>query len=445
MNKLKKFMEEKFIPTSTKIGNNKYLKSIAGGSMGLMAVIMVGAIFSLLSSIPFAPYTNFIESIGIKTVLDFVPKVTTDLLAVYMAFSVAYNAAKEFGHKEIAFNNGIFSLVSFMLLVPLQQVMQEGAFQPDTLINLNYLGSRGAFVALITGVIVTMIHCFIVNKNWTIKMPEGVPEQVSKAFVSLIPAFVILIVFSLIKAGFAATSYKSANNFIYSMIQTPVQNLTGSLPAFIIIVLLAQILWFFGVHGSYTVLPIFMPIWMGYIQENTAAVAAGQAIPHIYNVGLNNLTTIGGCGGTLGLVIVMFFFAKSERYKTFSKMVLPCGIFNVNEPLVFGMPIMLNVVLLIPFILTPLIILLLAVLFINIGLMPAPVGLMIPSSTPPILSGLMQGSWRLSVFEVFAIALSAVIYLPFFKVLDNQALKEEQAAKNNLGGSKDEYKKIEQV
>ena len=139
MGKLNKFMEEKFIPVSTKIANNKYLKSVATGSMSLMAVIMVGAIFSLLSSIPFAPYTNFIESTGIKKVLEFVPKVTTDLLAVYMAFSVAYNAAKEFGKKEIAFNNGIFSLVSFMLLVPLEEIMKEGAFAPDTLININYL------------------------------------------------------------------------------------------------------------------------------------------------------------------------------------------------------------------------------------------------------------------------------------------------------------------
>ena len=149
-----------------------------------------------------------------------------------------------------------------------------------------------------------------------------------------------------------------------------------------------------------------------------------------YNVGLFNLTTIGGCGGTLGLVILMFFFAKSQRYKTFSKIVLPCGIFNTNEPLVFGMPIMLNAVLLIPFIITPLIILLLAVLFINIGLMPAPVGLMIPASTPPIFSGIMQGSWRLAVFEVFAIALQIGIYLPFFKVLDKQALKEEETQNN---------------
>lgn len=431
MGKLNKFMEEKFIPVSTKIANNKYLKSVATGSMSLMAVIMVGAIFSLLSSIPFAPYTNLIESTGIKKVLEFVPKVTTDLLAVYMAFSVAYNAAKEFGKKEIAFNNGIFSLVSFMLLVPLQEIMQEGAYAPDTMMNLSYLGAKGVFVALITGILVTIIHCFIVNKNWTIKMPNGVPEQVSKSFISLIPAFVILIVFSLIKAGFAATSYESANNFIYTMIQTPVQNLTGSLPAFIIIVILSQVLWFFGIHGTYTVLPIFMPIWMGYIQDNTAALAAGQAIPNIYNVGLFNLTTIGGCGGTLGLVILMFFFAKSKRYKTFSKIVLPCGVFNTNEPLVFGMPIMLNTVLLIPFIITPAIILLLAVFFINIGLMPAPVGLMIPASTPPIFSGIMQGSWRLSLFEVFAIALQIGIYLPFFKVLDKQALKEEKEKQNN--------------
>jgi PTS system cellobiose-specific IIC component len=259
-------------------------------------------------------------------------------------------------------------------------------------------------------------------------MPDGVPEQVSKSFTALIPAFLILIIFSLIRVGFSLTSYESANNFIYTILQTPLQHLTGSLPAFILIVLISQLLWFFGVHGSYTVLPIFLPIWLGYIGENSAAYAAGKAMPHVFNIGLFDITTLGGCGATLGLVIVMFFFAKSERYKAFSKMVLPCGIFNVNEPVIFGMPLMLNPVIFIPFLLIPVAILLMAYAAIKLNLMPAPIGMMIPASTPPIFSGLMQGSWRISVFQVFAVLFSAVVYYPFFKALDKQALKEENEA-----------------
>lgn len=432
MEKFNKFMEEKFVPIASKVGANRYLKSLSVGSMSLMAIIMVGAIFSLLGTIPWEPYQQFIANTGLKQLFGFAPRVTTDLMAVYMVVGVAYSAAKIFNHEELAFNNTILALASFMILVPLKDILAEGAFAPDTFINISYLGAKGIFLALITGIIVTKIYCFIVNKKWTIKMPEGVPEQVSNAFISLIPAFVILILFSLIKLGFSATSFGTANDFIYKMLQAPLQNLASSLPTFIIIVLLSQVLWFFGVHGTYTVLPIFMPIWIGYIGENTAAYAAGQAVPFAFNVGLFNLTTLGGCGTTIGLVISMFFFAKSKRYKAFSKIVMPCGLFNVNEPVVFGMPLMLNPITIIPFMLTPLLVLILAYLAIKLNIMPAPVGLMIPASTPPIISGLMQGSWKLSVFEVFVIILSAVIYFPFFKVLDNQALKEEAIAEETI-------------
>ncbi|ERK29835.1 PTS sugar transporter subunit IIC [Clostridium intestinale] len=432
MNNFNKFMEEKFVPVASKIGDNKYLKSLSVGSMSLMAIIMVGAIFSLLGNIPWDSYQTFISSTGLKQLFTFAPKITTDLMALYMVIGVAFNAAKIFNHEELAFNNTLLAVASFMILVPLKEIMPEGGFQPDVFINTSYLGSKGIFLGLIIGIIVTKIYCFIVERKLIIKMPDGVPEQVTNAFISLIPAFFILILFSIIRLGFSMTSYGAANDFIYTLLQIPLQNLASSLPTFIILVLLSQILWFFGVHGTYTVLPIFMPIWMGYIGENTAAYAAGQAVPFAFNVGLFNLTTLGGCGTTIGFVISMFFFAKSKRYKAFSKIVMPCGLFNVNEPVVFGMPLMLNPITLIPFLLTPLLVLFLAYFAIKFNIMPAPIGLMIPASTPPIFSGLMQGSWKISVFEVFVIFLSAGIYFPFFKILDNQALKEEAANETEI-------------
>jgi PTS system cellobiose-specific IIC component len=425
-------MEEKFVPVASKIGDNKYLKSLSVGSMSLMAIIMVGAIFSLLGNIPWDSYQTFISSTGLKQLFTFAPKITTDLMALYMVIGVAFNAAKIFNHEELAFNNTLLAVASFMILVPLKEIMPEGGFQPDVFINTSYLGSKGIFLGLIIGIIVTKIYCFIVDRKLIIKMPDGVPEQVTNAFISLIPAFFILILFSIIRLGFSMTSYGAANDFIYTLLQIPLQNLASSLPTFVILVLLSQILWFFGVHGTYTVLPIFMPIWMGYIGENTAAYAAGQAVPFAFNVGLFNLTTLGGCGTTIGFVISMFFFAKSKRYKAFSKIVMPCGLFNVNEPVVFGMPLMLNPITLIPFLLTPLLVLFLAYFAIKFNIMPAPIGLMIPASTPPIFSGLMQGSWKISVFEVFVIFLSAGIYFPFFKILDNQALKEEAANETEI-------------
>lgn len=428
MSKLQSFMEEKFIPLASKVSNNRYLSAVSGGSVGLMTIIIVGAIFSLLASIGFKPYQDFITANGIKDILNFVSNATTNVMALYMVASVGYVAAKKFGHSELAFNISLLALVSFILLIPITVIMPEGGFMPDNLINMSYLGAKGVFLAIIIGLSVARIYSFIVDKNWTVKMPDGTPEQVTKAFTSLIPAFVIVTLFSLVKYGFSVTHFKSANDFIYSMLQTPLQHLAGNLTTFVIIVMLSQILWFFGIHGGYTVLPIFIPIWLSYIPENTAAVAAGQAIPNIYNIGLFDITALGGCGATIGLVILMCFRAKSQRYKTFGKMLLPCGIFNINEPLVFGMPLILNPIMMIPFLVTPLVMLFSAVALIKLNIMPAPIGIMLPS-LPPIVSGLVQGSWKISVFQVVQIVISILIYLPFFRAADKIALEEENKEK----------------
>lgn len=423
MEKLSRMIETKLIPVSNKISQNKVIKCMSGGSMSLMAVILIGGIFNLLASIGFEGYQNFITSAGIKDFLSLVPAVTTNVMALYMVFSVAYSGAKVYEHSELAFNNGLLAIVAFLILTPQGiQTLDTGSV---TFINMDYLGSKGIFLGLIVAIIVTKINIFIVNKKITIKMPEGVPSSVSNSFTALIPGTVVCIVFCAISIIFKHTSYGAANDMIYGLLQKPISSLTGSLPAFLIAVIFSQLLWFFGVHGSYTILPIFMPIWFGFLAENTEAVAAGNPVPNVFNCGMFDLTTIGGCGCTLGLVIIMFFCAKSRRYKTFGKMLLPCGIFNINEPLIFGMPLMLNATLLIPFILMPVISLVLGYLAITIGLMPAPVGLIGATSVPIIFSGIMQGSWRIGIFQIVITLISIAVYYPFFKALDNQACKEE--------------------
>ena len=262
-------------------------------------------------------------------------------------------------------------------------------------------------------------------------MPAGVPQNVSNSFTALIPGTIIVAIFAILNWLFTLTPWGNAEDAVYGLLQTPLSVLTGSLPAFMIAVVLSQVLWFFGIHGSYTILPIFMPIWMGYLADNAAAMAAGQPIPHVFNCGMFDLTTIGGCGCTIGLVIVMAIFAKSERYKTFAKIVLPCGLFNINEPLIYGFPLMLNAAMIIPFVVMPLISLVLGYVAIALGLMPAPVGLIGVTSMPIFFGGLLQGSWKIGVFQIVITIISCFVYYPFFMAMDKQALAEEKAAEEN--------------
>lgn len=418
-----RFMNEKMIPISAKIAQNKYVQAIGNGSMALMAVIMIGAVFNLLNSIAIDPYQEFLTATGIGTMLTSVYNATMNYMGVFMVFAVAYRAAKIFGKEDLAFENGLLALVGYLILVPL--TANEAG---DSLVNMNYLGSRGVFLAFIVALVTTKLNFFIIDKDITIKMPAGVPSNVTKSFTSIIPGAILALIWMITAHLFTLTSYGNVIDCVYSLLQTPLANVTGSLPGFIILILVAQVLWFFGVHGSYTVLAVLYPIWFTYLADNMAAAAAGEVIPHMWNVSMYDFACNGGCGCTLGLVIVMALFAKSKRYKAFSKLVLPCGIFNINEPLVFGLPMVMNFMILIPFILCPILSLLLAYLFIQLGLMPIPTGVIGFNAMPIFVYGVLQGSWKIGVYQIIATVMSAAIWYPFFKVMDKQALEEEKNA-----------------
>lgn len=420
---LMRFINEKLVPFSTKVAQNRYIQAIGGGSMSLMAIILVGSIFNLLNTLPIEAYQAFLASTGLGGIFAAIYNAAMNFMALFMVASVARSAAKSFGHEELGFENMFLALMAYLVMVPLT-ANDAG----DSLVNLNYLGSRGAFMAFFAALVTTKIHIAVVERGFTINMPAGVPESVGKTFTAIIPGFFVAVVFGALRLAFGFTSYGNMIDCVYTLLQTPLAGITGSLPGFILIIMVAQLLWFVGVHGSYTVLPVLFPIWFSYLPENMAAAAAGEAIPHIWNISMYDFACNGGCGCTLGLVIVMALFAKSQRYRQFSKLVLPCGLFNINEPVVFGLPLMYNFTLLIPFMVTPILSLLMAYGAIQLGLMPAPTGIIGISSMPIVVYGIMQGSWKIGVYQVVATLMSAAIWLPFFKAADAQALAEEQAA-----------------
>ena len=419
-------VEKTLIPVANKLSTNKYLKAISSGSMSLLGIIMVGAIFSIFVNISWEPYNQFMSNSGLDKIVNFVPTVTTNLLAVYMAFSVGFRGASCFENENYAMSSGLLSLVGFMLLTPIDTTSLEGI----SFYNVSYLGTQGIFVAILSGLIVSRLLALIVQKDIRIKMPDGVPPMVNESFSSLIAGSMIVIIFIIIKVLFTMTPYGTANDCIYALIQTPLQSLTGNLPAFLICLLIAQLLWFFGVHGSMTVLPIMFPIWIAYIGENTAALAAGKAVPNVLNIGMWDLANLGGSGATIGLVILMFFTAKSKQYKQFGKLTLPCGIFSVNEPVMFGLPMILNPIMLIPFVLCPIVLVLIGYALIQIGIVSAPIGILGLGSMPPFISGIMQGSVSWGIYQLVAVVISIGIYYPFFKIIDKQAYENEKGEFN---------------
>ncbi|MCD7809724.1 MAG: PTS transporter subunit EIIC [Erysipelotrichaceae bacterium] len=423
MNKLMEKMENVLAPLATKIGNNKILKAISGGFNMVMAIIIIGAIFSLLNTFQIDAYQNFLTSTGIGTILGLVGTFTTDMMAVYVAFTVAYSYVKNEGLSGDAIPAGLLSILAFFIMTPLTTAVINEI--DTTVLTFDYLGSKGLFTALLVGLLVGFLYCFVVNRGWTIKMPEGVPPTVSKSFSALIPGFIITIVFLIINGIFATFTGETFSEWFYALIASPLSALSGSLATYMLITLMASIFWFFGIHGGQVTLPFSMILFMQAGVENQAAYAAGEPMQNILTVGFLFLMMLGGIGNTLGLNIDMLT-AKSERYKALGRLAILPSLCSINEPIMFGMPIILNPIMAIPFFLVPQILIVIAYFSMSIGLVSLPRIAMGATGTPVLLDGWLICGISGVVLEIILVAISAIIYYPFFKIQDNIALKEEQ-------------------
>ena len=196
-NPIGQFIENTLVPISTAFAQNRYVRCIGTGSQNLMAIIMIGAVFNLLNSIQIDPYQSFIQATGIAAFLNAVYNACMNFMGVFMVFSVGYAGAKIFGHDEMAFNNGLMSLMSYLIMVPVA-TNEVGS----TVVVLDYLGSHGVFLAFILGIMATKINIALVERNITIKMPAGVPENVTQCFTSIIPGAAIALVSSLLRGLF---------------------------------------------------------------------------------------------------------------------------------------------------------------------------------------------------------------------------------------------------
>ncbi|MDE8039146.1 PTS transporter subunit EIIC, partial [Erysipelothrix rhusiopathiae] len=258
-------------------------------------------------------------------------------------------------------------------------------------------------------------------------MPESVPSMVSQSFSALIPGIVVVII-SLIFAGIAKVFAGSFPELIYQIIQIPLEGLTSSIGAITVVAGLNGFLWWFGIHPT-VVNSVVNPLLNANSVKNLELFKAGNLTMATGNVGtiqmIDQFATIGGAGLTLGLVIAMLVVARSSRLKAMSKLVGVPSLFNINEPIIFGLPVVFNPLMLIPVTIAPMVSVLIAYFAMMIGFMPMFNGVIAPWPTPPIFSGFLVAGWQGAVVQIICIAVSTVIYYPFVKALDNQYLEEE--------------------
>ncbi|KXU42518.1 MAG: PTS transporter subunit EIIC [Longibaculum muris] len=423
MQKFMDKMENVLAPLATKVGGNRILKAVSTAFNMIMPLIIIGAIFSLVSTLSIGGYQAFLQSSGIGKILALVGKFTTDLMALYVAFAAGYAYVRNEGMNNDAIPSGLLSVLAFFIMTPLTEVMINEV--PTTVLSFDYLGSKGLFTALLVGLLVGFIYTFVTKKGWVIKMPDGVPPTVAKSFSALIPGFVITGIFLVINGIFNALTGATFSEWLYSVLAAPLSALSGSVITFLVLLFICQVFWFFGIHGGQVTIPFMMILFMQAGVENQAAFGTGQPMQNIVTVGFLYFLMLGGAGNTMGLALDMLLFSKSKRYKSLGKLCILPSICNINEPVIFGMPIILNPVMAIPFLLVPQITAIITYFAMNLGLVSLPRIALGATGTPLILDGWMIAGLSGIILEVILIALTAIIYYPFFRVQDHMACQEE--------------------
>lgn len=419
---------DKVVDKVTAFTQMRYMKIIMNGFMGVTAITICGSLFTLLKSLPFDPWLNFLASSGLGNLLSIPVLITTDAIALYVVLSMAYHTAKSFNHDGFAAS--LVALGSFLLLTPFSTTVYNADYTVATevtnVIPLSAIGAQGIFLAILVGIIAAKIYVFFIDKGWKIKMPASVPANVSGMFEGLVPGGLTFIVFLLIRYGMSLTSFGTAQNFIYTFLQAPLASVGGGLGGVIVYLFVGCFLWLFGIHGSMVTYVGMITIVQVMIAENAGAFASGVACPHP-EWAVFMFACLGGTGATLALNVLMLSpICKSEQYKTLGKIALPSSIFNINEPIIFGTPIVMNPLLAVPFVATPLINLAVCMIGNAIGFF-VPTGANINNFMPfGFYGALLTGSWTGAVMQIILLVVDIFVWLPFFKAADNKAYKEEQ-------------------
>lgn len=412
-------LESILAPVASKIASNRYINAIQAGFLTSMPLVVVASILVAVACLPIDGFQAFMASTfgaNWTSPLFMFGGAATDIIGIFVLVGASASLAKYY-KLPIASTVGI-AISGFIVI--------NG--NVDSLKTL--FGSTNLFLVLITSVTSVEIIKFVKDRNWTIKMPDSVPEAVSASFAALIPGLAVVLIYVIIYCLFSGTSFGTPSAFINQIVQTPITKLGATLPAVLVFILFEIVLWSFGIHGSNIVGAIFEPIFTILTLENLAATNAGLAPTNIFALNFyTNFVRLGGAGANLGLLVCMLVFAKSERYKSLGKLATAPLVFQINEPIIFGFPLVMNPIMDIPFILAPMVNAILTYIAMSTGIVPCCNGISIPWNTPPIISGFLLCGWRGSLLQLVCLAVNIVIWLPFFKVFDKQAYLEETTGK----------------
>lgn len=437
---MSKYLNEKLIPKIMAFINTKAIQALKDGMVYSMPLLIVGSIFLILANFPIEAVANALAESGITDILNQAYGATFNISAMVAVIGISYNYVKSEGQEPLS--GAIISLSIFLILMP-SSVTTESGEVVGGVINKTWTAGQGMIGAIIIGLVVGYVYAWFLKRNIRIKMPAGVPAGVANAFSALIPAGVIITGATVLHGIFSMGFHTTVMEAIYKAIQTPLQGMTDSLGGAILMCFLVPFLWVFGVHGSTIVGGIMSGLLQANTLENQAILDSGKELT-IANGGhivtqqfLDQFINVTGAGLTIGMVIYMVAFARSKQLKTLGRLEMVPAIFNINEPILFGVPVVMNPILAVPFIAMPVISCVIQYFALATGICPLYSGILVPWTCPPIISGFLVGGWRSALLQVIIFILSFLVYLPFIRKVDGMNLKAEEAAANAADDDED--------
>lgn len=410
-------LAEKIMPLANKLGQNRYLTVLRDAFMLSFPLTMFGSIVVVVNNLPFF---NDATKGTLSELFGNGQNATMSIMSVFVTFGIGYYLSESYEVEGIF--GGAVSFASFLILTPFVMTLENGE-QISGILTLDRLGAKGMFIGMLAAFLAAEIYCRVTKRGWQIKMPDGVPPAVTKSFAALIPAVVTLTVFLIVNAIMTGVFHANLHDVIYEVIQKPLTGLGSSLPATLLALFLVQFLWFFGLHGQIIVNSVMDPIWNTLMLDNLEAYKTGNPLPHIITKPFMETFTVGlgGSGMTLAVVLLMAFVLKKKQYRDVGRLALAPGIFNVNEPAIFGLPIVLNATILIPWVLAPLVVTTLNYLVMAAGIVPPPTGVSVPWTVPIVASGILAtNSWLGGALQVLDFIIVGFIWYPFLRILDRQ-------------------------
>ena len=401
----------RFATALTALSENTYLTAIRAGVVSIVPLTIIGGLFMVVS---FFPNTRWEEIVKPHLQLLQVPVTATfGVLGLFVCFAVAYDLGKRLQQEPLV--SAIIATVVFLML---QIRLDDLSFAMDG------LGSKGIFTAILVALISVRVQKFFTDLGFVIKLPPNVPKVVYESFLSLTPLFFLVVVFWIIRfvLGF------DINHLVQTAFK-PLVFALNTLPGILVYALLVTLLWSVGINGDNAVDAIVAPIFLQFLAANVEATSAGQPLPYITANGFfTTFVNVGGTGATIALALLMLN-SKEPGFRKVSRISMPTQIFQINEPIFFGFPIVLNPVFMIPYILNALMLTAGTYLLMHWNIINKPF-VNVPWTTPPIIGHYLVtgGDWRAAVWGVVSILLAMAVYLPFAKAAERQRLKIEAKA-----------------